>query len=44
MTIYIPCNEHGIPAGYYDRRGIVALLRAHCENPKAVYFIADMME
>ena len=41
---FMPDNEHGVAEGYYDRRGIVALLRQHRGNPAAVQFIADMME
>lgn len=44
MKIFIPDNEHGIAYGYYDLRGIVALLRQHCCNSAAVHFIADMLE
>lgn len=41
---FIPDNLHGIPAGFYSQRGIVALLRSFCRYPAAVRFIADMLE
>lgn len=44
MTVYMPSNDFGIAEGYYSQRGIVALLRQHYANPRAVYFIADMLE
>lgn len=42
--IYIPNNEYGIAAGYYDHRGIVDLLRKFAGDTRAVRFIADMLE
>ena len=35
---------YGITPGYYNREGVVALLRYHKHNPKAIQFIADMFE
>jgi hypothetical protein len=42
--IFIPENEYEVKPGYYTRPDIVRLLRKHHTNPKAVHFIADMME
>lgn len=42
--VYIPDNEYGIREGYYSNTGIVWLLRKHSDNPKTIYFIADMLE
>ena len=36
--------DFGITPGYYDRAGIVALMRYHKANPDAIQFVADMME
>jgi len=50
MSVCIPEPDEGeeypggIEPGDYDTNGIVELLRAHCNDPEAVYFIADMME
>lgn len=44
LRIFIPDNEHGVPEGYYDRRGVVLLLREFCNRPAAVHFIADMLD
>lgn len=43
-TTFIPVNDHGVKPGYYTIPDIVRLLRKHHANPKAVHFIADMME
>ena len=49
-TVLIPEAEegkkplYGITPGYYDHEGVVALLRYNKRNPKAIQFIADMME
>jgi hypothetical protein len=42
--VYIPNNDYSVKPGYYTLRGIVALLREHCSDSAAVYFIADMLE
>jgi hypothetical protein len=44
MRVFIPDNDCGIPKGYYSRRGIVALLRKFRDDPRAVQFVADMIE
>ncbi len=44
MTVYIPENNYGIREGYYDRRGIVTLLRAWRDSEMVIQFIADMLE
>jgi hypothetical protein len=44
MRVFIPDNDFGIPEGYYSRHGIVALLRKFRDDPRAVQFIADMLE
>lgn len=44
MRVYIPDNDCGVRQGYYSQRGIVELLRLNCADPRAVYFIADMLE
>ena len=44
MKVFIPANDHNIAEGYYDQRGIVALLRRYKASPAAVQFIADMLE
>jgi hypothetical protein len=44
MCVFMPDNDCGIPAGYYSRHGIVALLRKFRDDPRAVQFIADMLE
>ena len=36
--------DFGITPGYYDRAGIVALMRHHKTDPDAIQFLADMME
>jgi hypothetical protein len=33
-----------IKLGIYEDNEIVDLLRQHCHNPEAIYFIADMLE
>jgi hypothetical protein len=43
-TVFIPENDYGIREGYYDRRGIVALLRTWRDDPLVIQFIADMLE
>jgi hypothetical protein len=43
-TLIIPDNDCGIPAGDYDWRELVALLREHSGEPETIYFLADMME
>lgn len=44
MRVFIPSNAYGIVEDYYTQRGIVALLRAHKNNPDAIQFIADILE
>ena len=36
--------DHNITPGFYDRTGVVALMRHHKTNPDAIQFLADMME
>jgi hypothetical protein len=43
-NIYIPHNDIGVCEGVYTVAGLVDLLRVWANNPKAVYFIADMLE
>jgi hypothetical protein len=33
-----------IKPGIYEDNEIVDLLRQHCHNPEAIYFIADLLE
>jgi hypothetical protein len=33
-----------IKPGIYEDNEIVDLLRHHCHNPEAIYFIADLLE
>lgn len=33
-----------IKPGYYTHDEFVNLLRTHCDNPEAIYFLADMIE
>lgn len=42
--VYITDNRFGIPVGYYNKGGLVRLLREHSAHPAAVYFITEMME
>lgn len=42
--VYIVGNDFGIREGYYNKAGLVRLLREYSANPAAVYFIAEMME
>ena len=44
FPLYIPRNRQGIPAGYYSRNRFADLLRRFLQNPKAIHFLADMLE
>lgn len=51
MTVVVPDHEHegdehpgGIKPGVYHLNHIVEMLRAHKRDPKAIQFLADMLE
>jgi hypothetical protein len=43
-TLFIPDNDYGIEKGYYSMNELVQMLRANCDKPDVVHFLADMME
>lgn len=42
--VYIPENDFGVAEGFYDKKGLVRLLREYSTNPAAICFITDIME
>ena len=44
VSLYIPENKVGVMEGYYSRNQFVKLMRDHSHDPKAIYFLADMLE
>ena len=42
--IYLPENDYGIAAGYFDREGFVRLMRQYKGEPDVIQFLADMLE
>jgi hypothetical protein len=43
-TIFIPKNKIISEEGYFTQNGISELLKKYKESPKAILFIAEMLE